>query len=237
MMKLLLITLLFTGCNISRNQKPMILDSPETQKTAAELDYKTVNEVVLQPSCVGCHSKGSEAGGVNLETYENVYKHAPQIKLEVAGGLMPPSKPLSSVQAKMLHDWIDAGAKEKPGDEIQNPSPVPTPLPEQPQPQPNPAPAPAPTPTPEPAPEPPPAEVTFTDVMNKVIKTNCLSCHAAATGNKGHVNLETYENVSANLSDLMEAVNEDRMPPKKGIPLTAVQKQMLVSWFTQGAKP
>jgi len=204
------------GCNISRDQQPMLLDPPEMQLKAEELDFKTVSKFVFVPSCVGCHKAGASSGGVNLETYELVFKKITQIKLEVAGGLMPPSKPLNQLQVQLLNKWIDAGAREFTGAQ---PQPVPAPnLP--------------------PAPVPSPEVVTYTQVSEKVFKTSCTGCHSIDGGNMGEINLETYESVFSVRDNVQAAVEEGRMPPSDmGLSLTTEQKKLLLRWLGQGAKP
>ncbi|MCC2679092.1 MAG: hypothetical protein K0R29_1668 [Pseudobdellovibrio sp.] len=209
------------GCNISRDQQPMVLDPPETQLKAEELDFKTVSKFVFEPSCIGCHKAGSSSGGVNLDTYENVFKKITQIKLEVAGGLMPPGKPLNQLQVQLLNKWIDAGAKEFAGS--------------QPPPQ---SPSPGPSPQPDPHPGPPPDEVTYVTVADKVFKTSCTGCHSTDGGNMGGINLETYESVFQERDSVQAAVEEGRMPPSDmGLSLTQEQKSLLLRWLGQGAKP
>lgn len=114
------------GCSGNREMQPLVLDPPESKMAAEDLDFKTVNERVFKLSCVSCHSEtAGNSGEVNLETYDEVFKHIPQIKMEVSGGLMPPQNPLSASQSKLLAEWIDAGAKEKAGDSVAPAPPVP----------------------------------------------------------------------------------------------------------------
>lgn len=206
------------GCSASREMQPLNLDPPENKVSADELDFALVNEKIFKPSCVGCHSEAAgNSGGVNLESYESVFEHVPQIKMEVTGGMMPPKSELSEKQTRLLADWIDAGALERAGDPVSAPPPTPT----------------SPPPTPPPAPE----VVTFSTVREKVLKTNCIGCHSEAAGNMGDVNLETYPSVFEKRTVLLEVVGEGRMPPKKKTPLTVEQKRLFLLWLNQGAKP
>lgn len=227
-MKIKIVFLLFvfaSGCNISRNQEPMVLDPPEMQLKAEDLDFKTVSKFVFKPSCVGCHKTGGSSGGVNLETHENVFKHVPQIKLEVAGGLMPPKNPLSQLQMQVLNKWIDAGAKEFAGSITPLPPsgpqpPVPPSIPGQPNPPSN------------------PQEVPFSVVMEKVFKISCVGCHSGDGGNMGNVNLENYEAAFQARTGMEAAIKEGRMPPSDmGLSITPEQKGLLLAWLNQGAKP
>ncbi len=206
---LFLFFMMASGCNISRDQQPMVLDPPETQLKAEDLDFRAVSKFVFIPSCVGCHKTGGASGGVNLETYESVFKHVPRIKLEVAGGLMPPGKPLNQLQVQLLNKWIDAGAKEHAGSIPPNPPTVPT-----------------------------PEEIPFATVMEKVFQVTCTGCHSADAGNMGGINLETYDSIFESKVKIEAAVTEGRMPPPDmGLTLTKEQKNLLMGWLAQGAKP
>jgi uncharacterized membrane protein len=272
-----------SSCNYSRMKKPLQLDEGVRKISSPdEITFKMVNEAVIQPMCLSCHSEaGGNRGGLNLENFENVFKNSHGIRLEVAGGTMPPRQQLSAEQIKLVTDWIDAGAHENgkvnagPQPPAPQPSPTPapvepppvnpptpTPAPVEPPPVLPPAPAPAPAPTPAPTPiepppvapptpsphpvEPPPvvppvpqppAGPTFSEVMNKVIKTNCFQCHTEANGNRGGLNLETYQNIFDNRHAIKFEVENGTMPTRRGTPLTTEQKQMLLTWIEQGAKP
>lgn len=228
----ILAVLLLSSCNYSRMKKPLQLDEG-LQKISSpdEITFKMVNDSVIQPACLSCHSEaGGNRAGLNLENFENVFKNSHAIRLEVAGGTMPPRQKLTDQQIKLVTAWIDAGAHENGKVNAENPAP---------------APAPAPTPTPVPVEPPPvvppapqpPAEPSFTEVMNTVIKTNCFQCHTAANGNRGGVNLETYENIFAGREIIKFVVENGIMPTARGTALTPPQKQMLLTWIEQGAKP
>jgi uncharacterized membrane protein len=80
-----------------------------------------------------------------------------------------------------------------------------------------------------------PDQVDFAVIMEKVIAKNCLSCHSDSGGNRGHLNLETYQNVSQAAADIKELVLDRSMPPRRAAPLTDTQIQMLVTWIDAGA--
>lgn len=230
----ILAVLLLSSCNYSRMKKPLQLDEG-VQKISSpdEITFKMVNESVIQPACLSCHSEaGGNRAGLNLENFENVFKNSHTIRLEVAGGTMPPRQKLTDQQIKLVTAWIDAGAHENGKVNAGNTPPNPAPPP---------APAPAPTPTPvpvEPPPvTPPPAAPTFTEVMSTVIQTNCFQCHTTANGNSGGVNLETYENIFAGRELIKFVVESGAMPKASGTALTSAQKQLLLTWIEQGAKP
>jgi uncharacterized membrane protein len=214
---LIFVSFLFLlGCNYNQSKNPVSLKDQEPQKISSpdQLTYKIINQNVLAKACLDCHSaSGGNRGGINLETYEKVFAVKDRIKAEVASKSMPPAskQALSDQQIKMIIDWIDAGALEngKLADEEPN-QPPPTP------------------PTPPPVVE-VPVKISFAEVNEKVIKTNCTQCHSAAGGNRGGVNLETYDNVFVNRLEVKFQVENGSMPTKRGTPLTNEQKKLLLT--------
>src|SRR3989338_6419887 len=81
------------------------------------------------------------------------------------------------------------------------------------------------------------AAINYQFVNAKVIEPHCIRCHDLVGGNKGEVNLETYEDVIANLATIEETVFIDEsMPPQRaGGPLAAYEKSILRMWIDAGA--
>lgn len=256
--QLLLATLFVfvVGCTL-RNSEAIKLQSPLSNNSddqvldLNQLSYKVVNDRILLAKCVGCHSeKGGNKGDVNLETYENVFENKAEVRAEVFNRSMPPKKrvdlALTEKEIEIILSWIDHGAPKEQSE--QQPT-VPTQPAEPVQPQPPVAPqpvTPAPTEPPSttnppvaPPTEPPPVVVQpiyFSEVLEKVIAPNCLKCHSEKGGNKGDINLETYQNVVENRFDIKADIEDGSMPPKppKGIPLTEEQKSLILNWISQG---
>ena len=87
----------------------------EVMPLPKEINYKLVNERVIAPRCLGCHSdKNGNRGGVNLENYENVFEQLESIKDEVSSGSMPrpKNKPLTDIQKKIFLSWIESGGPQ-----------------------------------------------------------------------------------------------------------------------------
>ena len=81
-------------------------------------------------------------------------------------------------------------------------------------------------------------KIDYEMVNTTVIKTSCLGCHSQAAGNKGDVNLESYEGVSSELADIKTDILDGSMPKIKrngGKPLTEIQKQIVLKWIDKGA--
>ena len=68
---------------------------------------------IIQTNCAksGCHANGSGAGGVVLETYEQISAKAARINQRaLVEKTMPPSGPLSATQISIIKCWIENGA-------------------------------------------------------------------------------------------------------------------------------
>jgi uncharacterized membrane protein len=76
-------------------------------------------------------------------------------------------------------------------------------------------------------------ESNYQSVNAKVISGQCLNCHSEATGNKGKLNLETYENIRANLNQIMYRVLEVKDMPEGG--LNETDFALMDMWLTSGA--
>jgi hypothetical protein len=116
--KLLLITFgfLVLGCDYSYKRGEDKTKINEVFQDASSITFAMVNERVIQPSCVRCHSEASgNKGNVNLESYESVFKNRVMIHREVSDRTMPPANKgvLSAEQTKLILGWIDQGAFEE----------------------------------------------------------------------------------------------------------------------------
>lgn len=76
-------------------------------------------------------------------------------------------------------------------------------------------------------------ESNYESVNAKVISGQCLNCHSAAAGNKGNLNLESYQNIRANLNQIMYRVLEVKDMPQGG--LAATDYALMEMWLTAGA--
>ena len=85
---------------------------------ATQFKFAANIQPILQNHCVGCHSGGSPAGGVNLSTYQgvrpyalngrlvNVITHAPGFPPMPMG-----SAKLSDCKISQIRSWVQAGAQ------------------------------------------------------------------------------------------------------------------------------
>lgn len=100
------------------NSEPTPLPSPTPEPTEpvepiTVLDFKTVFNAVIDPACLKCHSNPENDGDVNLETYQEVFKHRVMIEKTVRDGSMPKKKALSKQSRELLLQWLQAGASEE----------------------------------------------------------------------------------------------------------------------------
>lgn len=76
-------------------------------------------------------------------------------------------------------------------------------------------------------------ESNYESVNAKVISAQCLNCHSTATGNKGNLNLESYQNIRANLNQITYRVLEVKDMPQGG--LNNADYALMEMWLTAGA--
>jgi hypothetical protein len=105
------------GCGSSEDSTP----APVEQDSA--LTYYRDAKVILEKSCVGCHSEGGVAPFA-LDDYADVKTHAASVAAAVESGTMPPWKPdascnsyqgdlsLAADDRETLLSWIAAGSVE-----------------------------------------------------------------------------------------------------------------------------
>ena len=76
-------------------------------------DYASVNEFVLKPYCLSCHSSAMAAGGVSLDNYANVMRFIARVQDTVINKQsMPPGQPIQTELQQLLATWIDDGEPE-----------------------------------------------------------------------------------------------------------------------------
>lgn len=73
------------------------------------IDFKTVNEKILEPICLNCHGLLTDPP---LDSYADVRKHLLKLGGLVRLDKMPPKKPLDSQLKELLFKWIDNGSPE-----------------------------------------------------------------------------------------------------------------------------
>lgn len=241
---LLPITLQF-ACSIKSS--PLIFsENPDDKSISAEqkvlLSYNYVVANVLQKKCIGCHG---DAGGVNLQSYENTFSQIQAIKESVfVKKTMPKRGRLNQTEKAILWNWIELGAPER--SELENP-PVattsPSPLPQNPE-----------LPHPQP-PVPPidpvqPNRATYLWIQQNIFETKCVDCHAV--GKEAKNILLDRENLLNSPLELVIPENPDdsglvialerkdskRMPPADEgyAPLSEVEITAIREWIARGAK-
>lgn len=191
-------------------------------ESADDISYQLVNDAVLAPKCLNCHSNATgNKGSVNLENYASVKLWLTEINEQVATKQMPPTKTgvaLSTAQINLITTWISNGASEfaKP----KNPTPITTPpsTPEEPIFQ---------IPT-------DPKEITFAMVKKVLFEPQCIKCHSSTGTKEGDVALDNYAEVEANMSDIHDDIVNGYMPRGKDAHLTDEQLKIFFDWYDAG---
>ena len=191
----------------------------EVQDANLSLSYAKINDLVLAPRCLGCHSGTSQP---LLTNYSQVFAKKEKIFEEtIASNKMPKGKPLTNGQYNALKAWLEAGAPEN-ADVVQNPPEAP------------------------PSKEGLVRLVTWEQVRTKVIEKSCTSCHYAGN-TSGISSYEDYETVKATVGTIFYTVAiqpvmppapndwpEDQPNPNQ---LTRDQKDLISAWIVDGMLP
>lgn len=95
-------------------EPPLVLTQPLTSMPSdQDINFTLVKERIFAFHCLSCHSDaGGNRDGVNLETYERVYKKLDDLEDVIRDGEMPPrSRPaLSLLEKNVLLRWVRLGA-------------------------------------------------------------------------------------------------------------------------------
>ncbi len=76
--------------------------------------------------------------------------------------------------------------------------------------------------------------LSFSRLKSSVLIPKCLECHSRDGGDAGDINLESHENVIANLEIIKSEVSSGSMPPKSRSKLTDKEKSSLLTWINAG---
>lgn len=74
--------------------------------SVSSISYADVEKEIFVPHCIRCHGN---AGGVNLESYDNAKANALRAQSAILAGTMPPGGALSSRAKQLLALWISKG--------------------------------------------------------------------------------------------------------------------------------
>lgn len=106
----LLTVVTLSGCTFAKHKPGKGTAETTTDVCVDNIDYKVVNQAVIQPKCLACHGTG--AGLVNLDTYSAVQANIGKIQSAVQAGRMPPGKPLSQNEKDILSAWVTNNTPE-----------------------------------------------------------------------------------------------------------------------------
>lgn len=93
---------------------PVTMTEERINQLALDSNYDSVNTKVLMGQCLQCHSKdGGDAGGLNLETYQNLRANLNQIMYRVLETKDMPRGGLTGSDFALMEMWLQLGAPEK----------------------------------------------------------------------------------------------------------------------------
>ncbi len=225
-------------------------DSLAANSSAQTIDYAYVNQTIIQPKCMSCHSSSFASYQAALSSGMVVPNSLAQSGLYTStkSGQMPKGGPsLSTAELATIAAWIQNGAPLQIMTAV--PSPVPLPVPvasDTPTPTPTTTPSPTSTPTPtstsSPSPSPSPSPTitaTFSSINSKILQPRCVSCHGSSAG----VTLSSYAQVIATAvsvgnptsSKLYTSTASGGSMPLGGTKLNATELKAVSDWITAGA--
>ena len=206
-----------SSCSNKYEFEPNPITEPQILIDSSILSYSKINDLVIAPKCLGCHSGQSEP---LLNSYNLIFANKQEIYEQVfVSHKMPKNRPLSESQMKALKLWLDAGAPEQMSTEVKTPSDNSNQSFERP--------------------------VLWAQVRDKVIARNCTSCHFAGNTD-GISSYEDYETVKSTIGTIFYTVSIQPVmpPPPSGWPedqpnpnqLTREQKDLISAWVNDGMK-
>jgi uncharacterized membrane protein len=169
------LTLLFSfqNCAVVGDKKA---SQNQSEQAATALATQDKAMSVIQSRCVSCHNPAMPSGGIDYIADVGSllgsglvvprYPDLSPLYTAIAQGEMPPSRPLAQDEVDAINAWIKTGFDTPAGGVVVTPPAANNTL-----------------------------QPKFSSIMTNVFKMKCLSCHSAAGGNKGGVNLETYNAV------------------------------------------
>ncbi len=227
-------SLLIASCNYTALHDPMMSGVPMGSDAGecvpgevlpGSISFAQLNQEVLTPKCLGCHSSQFSAGGVNLDNYASAKVHASRIQFTVENDLMPrgPQGPLPPEEKEKIFLWVTSGAPENvfAVSDCEETTPVPPeevvvetgPLKDMPS----------------------DSEINFTLIRERVFSVHCLSCHSPAAGPVAGLNLENYSVVKREIEDIVEEIEDSTMPPFPRPALSSLERNVIQRWIQLGS--
>lgn len=205
---------LTTSCNYRREKTEMPLSTEAT--------YASVQQYILMPKCLGCHTGPGSPKGADLSSYRALMdgkqvvpgnSQASPLYLSVTVGNMPKGMDrLGAAEIALIDRWIAAGALES---GTVTPPPPPTPQ--------------------------------YDWILHYVFEPRCVVCHNGKH-EKTKLDLRTYESLMSfsgeillavepgdpELSSLYRSLRDGTMPPK-GEKISPEAIAAISEWITAGA--
>jgi hypothetical protein len=233
--------MIFIGCNF-KEYKNQDLDVRTSKEIAQSSTFAYLNENILIPKCVACHSAGNASGGVDLSEYSKVIStvvspgdpEGSRLYQVCASGQMPKGMArLSDSELQIIYEWIKNGASEnsEPGESevsIPPPSASASPLPGT---------------TPDTGVNPNPISSDTRSIQTQILGPKCLSCHSGSNPSAG-LNLSRLEFLRPPIvvpghpeRSTLYRVCENGSMPKGGPPLNQEELKALGQWILSRPTP
>jgi mono/diheme cytochrome c family protein len=111
----------FAGCSYThyKNEQGPVVPPTGAGTAAPEVTFTQLNQDIIQPKCISCHSASADSGGVDLGSYAGVAAQVvagnpaqSTLYLQVESGQMPKGGPaLSESELAEVYNWIAQGAQ------------------------------------------------------------------------------------------------------------------------------
>jgi len=201
--------MILVSCSASNDKSTLSFgDGTRTIETLPKvtlLSFAQIKSTILFPKCLECHSReGGDAGNINLESLENVVANLEIIKSEISSGSMPPKTRTKLTDTEKFSLLKWINAGGPLSGAVNPPS----------------------TPTVE--------IISYEMVRSQVLEPRCISCHSDNGGNRGDINIETYENVLTITNSIESEIESGSMPPRIKA-LSPDQKTLILKWIALGA--
>lgn len=119
---LVLIFLFFQNCSAPES----MINGEDSKASSSNLvsSFNDINEKVIKPKCLFCHSTFSPGGGLDLTDFDSMMESgsivpgdpdASSFYTSLVDGSMPPAKPLDPQYIQAIAQWIEDGARDATG--------------------------------------------------------------------------------------------------------------------------
>ncbi|MFN7727930.1 MAG: hypothetical protein ACK5P7_02110 [Bdellovibrio sp.] len=203
---MVLVVLVTASCNYSRLKEEAAPGGGVGTRDLGPLNYVTLNQTVIGPQCLNCHSNQTgNKGNLNLETYQSLRANLNRIAFRSLEKRDMPPQGLPSAETAILKAWIEAGAPEQ----VSGPSEKPGGGLDQ-------------------------GPTGFAKVRDQIFAAKCLDCHSGVNP-QGALDLTSLSEVRMNITKIFESVIVKQTMPIEPYPaLSPKERKVLLNWIDLG---